>query len=56
MNILFGILPLLLPFAHGTTFSTKHFTGAFDDGSDVLKSLKSSLDSSFDFSPYDVFG
>ncbi|KAI3024057.1 Peptidase M50B-like family protein [Aspergillus niger] len=55
MGVLLRILPLLLPFTHATTFSTKHFTGVLDDDSGVLKSLKSSLDPSFDFSPYDVF-
>ncbi|RAL02816.1 uncharacterized protein BO80DRAFT_471388 [Aspergillus ibericus CBS 121593] len=54
MVLLAGIL-FFLPAAYATTFSTERFTGAFDSESGVLRSLKSSLDPAFDFSPYDVF-
>ncbi|PYH93437.1 hypothetical protein BO71DRAFT_381593 [Aspergillus ellipticus CBS 707.79] len=53
--MLFAVLLSLAGLAHSTTFSTQYFTGELDESSGVLRSLKSSLDSSFDFSPYDVF-
>ena len=37
------------------SFTTQNWSGTFDPGSGVLRSLRPSLNSSFDFSPSDVF-
>lgn len=39
----------------GQQFSTSNWSGEFDNSSGVLRSLKPSLDTDFDFSPNDVF-
>lgn len=41
--------------ASAQSFTTPNWSGTFDVDSGVLRSLKPSLDSSFDFSPSDVF-